>query len=1017
MSTSSLLNAASSNPASSHPPLQKRKRESTTAHESTVAAQEDEVVPFIECCSDGTYAVHDEAIEFLRNLNGPIGVVSIVGPYRTGKSTLLNRCLLQRQSLKIGSTVNACTKGILLVKHVLKGPSILENNTKSLPVIVLDTEGLGSIDATNTHDVRIFSMALLLSSLFMYNSVGSIDENALTNLSLVASICKSLQLEGCNSGDEEGGGAAAEIDALTNAERLGKEAFPPLLWIVRDFALQLVNSHNQPITPLEYLEQTLQVQGEVGFGSISSSNNNNGGGGSGSSTSSSSMPFEQQQQSIGGGGGSGGSSSLASELMREKNNLRKYIKACFPLRQCITMVRPVSDESMLQSLSTSMRTPVRKIFEDQMQYVRQFVMHNIREKRIGGGSSGGTIAVTGPGLVKYAQAIVESINQGTHPIIRDTWSLITKSQFDDAVSSAKRIFTDMMRSSSSGGGNVTAGSRMEEMKAAERTALAFFRKQPLPTGREHTARTTELKEFFAKEKEFYEKLAGRMSESDLETAVNAMHNEVVNLIDAATAIDEKIQYDTTTVGVEEDSLVATNYANEMEILRSKVKAVRAAKAKCLDCYDTFAADLAADPACSRAASIATKHHRQIQMWVGALAASLNKMADLAVVSKLDLADVLAKQEQHRKDQEEEETQKHQQQQQQQLLMSCCDSSTGAGSDLETGIGGGGGNHHDDSTMMVVDVNHENQEKGTPTASFVLCEKLEAALADLSSAKAQLDDRDDQLTGMRQELETLRSELATERLKTTEIEDRLMATKGNMDETSRQREDHYKQRVKEVEQAVQIQYMKQLEELTATVDKKMADAEAALERKVQEAEQKVIKMEDACKRSDAVRDHVILTCSKLRLDLAHLNEVRLTERMEWATRLADMEKVVIASDAKRKRLEELYDPEMASKLHTLQVSNSQLATDVAIKSRELTRLQAELEEAKVARDKWNKLYYDDNCKHREEILHAKYNRPSLAAATAAAARGHARKDAYTASSAKKKDEEEEDVEELLALRKK
>ena len=43
-------------------------------------------------------------------------------------------------------------------------------------VLLVDSEGIGGLDEDNNHDVRIFSLALLLSSYFIYNSVGSIDE-------------------------------------------------------------------------------------------------------------------------------------------------------------------------------------------------------------------------------------------------------------------------------------------------------------------------------------------------------------------------------------------------------------------------------------------------------------------------------------------------------------------------------------------------------------------------------------------------------------------------------------------------------------------------------------------------------------------------------------------------------------------------------------------------------------------------------------------------------------------------
>ena len=39
-----------------------------------------------------------------------------------------------------------------------------------IKIIVLDTEGLGATDEEQNHDVRIFSLAILLASFFIYNS-------------------------------------------------------------------------------------------------------------------------------------------------------------------------------------------------------------------------------------------------------------------------------------------------------------------------------------------------------------------------------------------------------------------------------------------------------------------------------------------------------------------------------------------------------------------------------------------------------------------------------------------------------------------------------------------------------------------------------------------------------------------------------------------------------------------------------------------------------------------------------
>ena len=42
------------------------------------------------------FEVNPEAIEILGHIKGPIGIVSVAGMYRTGKSYLLNRVLLNR---------------------------------------------------------------------------------------------------------------------------------------------------------------------------------------------------------------------------------------------------------------------------------------------------------------------------------------------------------------------------------------------------------------------------------------------------------------------------------------------------------------------------------------------------------------------------------------------------------------------------------------------------------------------------------------------------------------------------------------------------------------------------------------------------------------------------------------------------------------------------------------------------------------------------------------------------------
>jgi hypothetical protein len=122
--------------------------------------------------------------------------------YRTGKSYLLNRILLNAehgQGFGVGPTINPCTKGLWIWAKPVVGYS---EKGEKLNVLIVDSEGLGGLDEENNHDMRIFSLALLISSFFIYNSMGSIDETALQNLSFVSNLSKHIKVKTQTSGDE-----------------------------------------------------------------------------------------------------------------------------------------------------------------------------------------------------------------------------------------------------------------------------------------------------------------------------------------------------------------------------------------------------------------------------------------------------------------------------------------------------------------------------------------------------------------------------------------------------------------------------------------------------------------------------------------------------------------------------------------------------------------------------------------------------------------------------------------------
>jgi hypothetical protein len=148
-------------------------------------------------------------------------VVTVAGKYRTGKSYILNRVLLEQNGgFQVGSTINACTKGLWVWPKLV--PIKVGDEIKNS--LIIDTEGLGSLEEGENTDMKIFLMALLLSSYFIYNSVGSIDEKALESLSLVTHLAQLL----CKNG------SSYDSQELINS-------FPAFMWLVRDFSLRLEN--------------------------------------------------------------------------------------------------------------------------------------------------------------------------------------------------------------------------------------------------------------------------------------------------------------------------------------------------------------------------------------------------------------------------------------------------------------------------------------------------------------------------------------------------------------------------------------------------------------------------------------------------------------------------------------------------------------------------------------------------------------------------------------------------------
>ena len=312
------------------------------------------------------FEINDEAIKVLsKEENKQIGILSLVGKYRTGKSFLLNRVLIEKKStqgFEVAPTFKPCTKGIWL----WPSPLIINNNYSNtpFPAYLIDTEGLGAYDEEINHDSKIFLIAILISSLFIYNSFGTIDEVALNNLSLILNLSKSLKIKNNSN----------SLNANDNVEEEMAKYFPSLLWILRDFALKLEDNEGNVITAKQYLENALMEQ------------------------------------------------KGSSESIEEKNLLRKLIKTYFIERDCFPMVRPVENEGELQKLMTLSDNKIRPEFLRQCEMLRNKIYMKIKPKTFNGK------ILSGQMLINLLQSIIEAINEGAIPIIENSWKYITSNE-------------------------------------------------------------------------------------------------------------------------------------------------------------------------------------------------------------------------------------------------------------------------------------------------------------------------------------------------------------------------------------------------------------------------------------------------------------------------------------------------------------------------------------------------------------------------------------------------------------
>ncbi|GFR48846.1 hypothetical protein Agub_g10799 [Astrephomene gubernaculifera] len=349
--------------------------------------------------STGQFSLGEEAISVLKCIKAPLAVVAVCGRARTGKSYILNQLLgTAGAGFEVASSYKPCTKGLWMWSHPIRRTALDGSNYY---LVLVDTEGIDAYNQTTQDGVSLFSLAVLLSSLFVFNQMGGIDEAALDRLALVTELTRRIRVRtsggrtptsssggaepGTSSGGAAGGGggggsggkkgqaaAAAAPEPLEDISALS-EFTPSFMWLLRDFYYDLQDNGVKQ-SARDYLETAL-------------------------------MPTPGKGPAV-----------------EAKNAIRESIKSLFPDRDCVTLVRPVTEEEALRNLESLPHEQLRPEFVQGVARLTATIHARAQPKRLG------TQLLTGPLLAGMAAAYVKAINQGAVPTISTAWHNVAESE-------------------------------------------------------------------------------------------------------------------------------------------------------------------------------------------------------------------------------------------------------------------------------------------------------------------------------------------------------------------------------------------------------------------------------------------------------------------------------------------------------------------------------------------------------------------------------------------------------------
>lgn len=348
-----------------------------------------------------------EGLLKLQEHRGDISLVSVVGPYHSGKSFLLNSLLGDPKAFSVGRKTSPETMGIWLCRTALTAADGSE-------VWLMDSEGFFGPGVDEGYDAKVFTIAALLGSHLVYNSVKIIDQQAVSLLEILMHRAQLFR-------------SRSSVHASDKVpEFLLTESFPPLTWVVEDFVQEL---------PARF-----QQEGATGWLTTYLSESYSSG-------------IRRERGSVG-------------NANKTEDN---FITKVFRDVRVHTLFLPATTKQQLQDLSQLSWNELTNEYRTEVEALRQYLLRNIHARRFQGSKA------TGAALASSMHFIVQALQHGMFHELPSLWTSWATQVADMALSDADQWFSMLIQNLNYGEDPVPISRFNAQAEQAREKAIAFYR--------------------------------------------------------------------------------------------------------------------------------------------------------------------------------------------------------------------------------------------------------------------------------------------------------------------------------------------------------------------------------------------------------------------------------------------------------------------------------------------------------------------------------------------------------------